>query len=37
MENVIILEIFEFYPAASSCPPFSLRLPFEEQIHDLQF
>lgn len=36
MENVIILEIFEFYPAASSCPP-SLRLPFEEQIHDLQF
>lgn len=37
MENVIILEIFEFHPAASSSSTSSLCLSFEEQIRDLQF
>lgn len=32
MENVIIPEIFEFYPTSSSSPSSSLWLAFEEQI-----
>lgn len=37
MENVIIQEIFEFSPAASSSSCSSPHLTFEEQMPDLQF
>lgn len=39
MENVIILQIFEFYPVASRFFFFlsSLQLTFVEQIRDLPF